>query len=64
MSGEVVELGDRRPKVCYTVRLTQDYIGGLTVFVEDVADDPRSRQAVADALRKAAELIEERLRLE
>lgn len=63
-AGEVIELGDRRPKVHYTVRLTQDYEGGLSVLIEDVQDDPRSRQAVADALRKAAELIEAGLRLE
>lgn len=55
----IIDLGARRPKVHYTVRLTQDYDGGLAVLVEDVQDDPRSRQAVADALRTAAQMIED-----
>ena len=54
----VVSLGSRRAPVTYTVRLRQDYEGGLTVWVEGVADDERSREAVADALRRAADMIE------
>ena len=57
--GNVVSLGSRRDPVTYTVRLRQDYEGGLAVWVEGVADDPRSRQAVAEALRRAAAMIED-----
>lgn len=52
---EVVELSARRPPVNYTLRLTHHWDGRVEVFVEDVADDERSRAAVGDALRKAAE---------
>lgn len=58
----VVSIGAYRKPVEYTVRLRQGYEGELTIWVDDVADDPRSRQAVADALRRAADLIEEGLR--
>lgn len=56
--GNVVSLASRRQPVTYTVRLRQDYEGGLAVWVEGVADDERSREAVADALRRAADMIE------
>lgn len=59
----VINLGARRPLVHYTVRLTQDYEGYLSVLVDDVQDDPRSRQAVADALKRAAEMIEGDLKM-
>jgi hypothetical protein len=58
LSEKVIDLADRRPKVHYTVRLTQGWNGSLSVFVEDTADDTRSRLAVAQALRDAAALIE------
>lgn len=54
----VIELGDHRSPVCYTVHLTQHWNGTLEVFVEDVADDPRSRQAVADALALASKMLD------
>lgn len=50
----VIDLADRRPPVCYTVRLVQHWDGRLEICVEDVADDDRSKKAVADALRRAA----------
>lgn len=50
----IVDLSTKRQKVYYTVRIEQGWDGTLTVFVEDVADDPRSRKAVADALLDAA----------
>lgn len=62
--GDVLELADRRSSVKYTVHLTQGWDGSFSVFVEDVQDDPRSRQAVADALKTAADLIEMRLKNE
>lgn len=54
----IVDLADRRPPVSYTVRLLQHWDGRLQIFVEDVADDQRTRKAVADALRRAADGIE------
>ena len=57
--GNVISLAGRRDPVTYTVRLRQDYEGGLAVWVEGVTDDPRSRGAVADALRRAAAMIED-----
>jgi hypothetical protein len=62
MAVEVFKLSDKRPAVFYTVRLRQGWDGSLSVYVEDVQDDPRSRQAVADALRAAADLIEHGLK--
>lgn len=56
----VVELSDYRNPVNYTVRISQGYDGSLSVSVEDLQDDPRSRHAVAAALRDAAKLIEDR----
>lgn len=50
----VINLADRRPPVSYTVRITHHWDDALEVFVEDVADDERSRQSVADALARAA----------
>jgi hypothetical protein len=57
-AANLFDLNSRRKPVVYTVRLRQGYDGSLTVHVEDVADDRRSRAAVADALRQAADLIE------
>lgn len=54
---DIVELAHKRPPVCYTVRLVQHWDGRLEVHVEDLADDDRSRQAVADALDRAAEML-------
>jgi hypothetical protein len=58
----VISLASRRPAVTYTVRLRQGWDGELALWVQDVADDTRSCQAVADALRRAADMIEEDLR--
>lgn len=54
----VIDLADKRPPVCYTVRLAQHWDGRLHVSVEDVTDDERTRKAVADALRRAADSME------
>ena len=54
----VISLAARRKPVCYTVRIRQGWEGELAVFVEDIADDERSRKAAADAMRRAADLIE------
>jgi hypothetical protein len=57
----LIDLADHRPPVCYTIHLTQHWDGRLGIKVEDVADDERSRRAVADALRRAADGIEQQL---
>lgn len=54
----VIELSEHREPVCYTVRLRQHWNGALEVFVEDIADDSRSRQAVADALALASKMLD------
>lgn len=55
----VIDLANKRPPVCYTVHLAQHWDGRLQVTVQDVADDDRSRKAVADALRQAADMLDE-----
>ena len=52
MTDEIIDLADRRRPVVYTVRLVQWWDGRLEVAVDDVADDPRSRDAVREALRR------------
>jgi hypothetical protein len=53
----VIELSEHRQPVCYTVHLRHHWNGALEIFVEDVADDVRSRIAVADALILASEML-------
>jgi len=55
---EVVNLSERRAPVNYTVRITHHWDDRLEVFVEDVADDDRSRASVADALQRAVYLFD------
>jgi hypothetical protein len=45
------------------VRITHHWDDSLEVFVEDVTDDERSRQSVADALARAARVFANRERL-
>jgi hypothetical protein len=54
----IIDLAKHRPPVCYTVRLVEHWDGRLEIFVEDVAGDERSRKAVADSLRRAADRLE------
>lgn len=54
----IIELSDHRSPVCYTVHLIEHWDGRLEIHVEDVADDSRSRKAVADSLRRAADHLE------
>ena len=56
---EVIDLSAKRAPVCYTVHITHLWDGKLEVWVEDVQDDPRSRAAVGDALKRAAEMFNE-----
>jgi hypothetical protein len=60
----VINLSDRRRPVSYTVRITHHWDDTLEVFVEDVTDDERSRQSVADALARAARVFANRAALE
>jgi hypothetical protein len=53
----IIDLANHRPPVCYTVRLTDHWDGRLEIFVEDIADDERSKSAVANALRRAADML-------
>ena len=55
---DVIALAARRPPVTYTVTLTHHWDDTLEVFVQDVADDTRSRASIADSLRWAADMIE------
>lgn len=55
---EVVDLAKRRPPVRYTIHLSQHWDDRLEVWVEDVAADDRSRASIADALRRAAVLLD------
>lgn len=54
---EVIDLSTKRKPVHYTVRLTHHWDDTLEVFVEEVADDDRSRASVADALERAAAMM-------
>ncbi len=54
----VIDLSNYRPPVCYTIRLTAHWDDSIEIFVEDVADDDRSKKSIADALRRAADAIE------
>lgn len=55
---DVIELSGKRPPVVYTVRISQHWNGTLEFFVEDVADDQRSRESIAWALRKMADCLD------
>jgi len=54
MTAEIKNLSDRRKPVTYTVTITHHWDDTVEVFVQDVADDDRSRAAVGDALGRAA----------
>ena len=45
------------PRVTYTVTITQGYDGYLGVSISGVEDSPKDRDAVAQALRAAADLV-------
>lgn len=54
----VINLGDHRPDVNWTVHIRQGWDGTLAVLVEDISSDIESRKRAADAMRRAADLIE------
>lgn len=53
----VVSLATKRAPVVYTIRIRHHWDDTLEVFVEDVSDDERSKQAVADTLDRAAKMF-------
>lgn len=54
---KLIDLASHRSPVCYTIHLTEHWDGRLEIQVCDVADDERSRLAVADTLRRAADML-------
>lgn len=57
-TAKIVSIADRRPDVCWTVHITQDWKGYLSVRVEEISEDVESRKRAAGAMRRAADLIE------
>lgn len=51
----ITYLSKRRKPIVYTLEITHHWDNTVEVFVHDVADDPRSREAVGDVLTMAAE---------
>lgn len=56
--GNIIDLSDRREPVCYTVEVTHAWDGTVSVEVHNIAADPRSRKLAADALLRAAVMLE------
>lgn len=58
----IIELGEHRRPVVYSVTVTEGWDGSLAVEVHGVQDDPRSRFAVADAMSRGSLMIKEHCR--
>lgn len=56
---EIIDLNSKRSPVTYTVTIVHHYDDTLEFRVEDVADDPRSREAVMSAFRRISGADEE-----
>lgn len=54
----VVDINANKPPVIYTVRIAQHWDGRCEFFIEDVANDQRTRNSVAWALREMADTLE------
>ena len=50
----VIDLAKKRQPVTYTLVITHHWDGHFEFTVLDVADDPRSKEAVGYALKQAA----------
>lgn len=50
----VVDLSRKRPPVCYTLTITHHWDNRVEIFVQDVSDDERSREAVGHVIGLAA----------
>ena len=61
---DVVDINTRRAPVVYDVTIAHFYDGTIEFYIRDVADDPRSRDAVLWAFRRivGAEAIESDLK--
>ena len=61
---DVVDINTRRAPVVYDVTISHFYDGTIEFYIRDVADDPRSRDAVLWAFRRiiGAEAIESDLK--
>jgi hypothetical protein len=57
MAAEITHLADRRKPVVYTIEVTHFWDGTVEVFVHDVADDERTREAVCHALSLTAKAL-------
>lgn len=53
----IVDLSGLRQPVHYTVYVSHAWSGELTVEVHDISTDQRSRDAAANALRRAADML-------
>lgn len=60
MTDKIISLATKRPPVIYTVIVCEEWDGSLSVVVNDIQDDPRSRFAVADAMSRGSMLVKER----
>ena len=49
---DVIDLNLRRPPVVYTINIAHHYDGTVEFEIKDVADDPRSRDAVIHAFKR------------
>lgn len=56
--GEIINLSSKQQDVRYSVHITQCFDGHLEVFVEDISSDAESRKRAAEAMRRAADMIE------
>ena len=56
---EIIDLNSKRPPAVYSVTIVHHYDDTLEFRVEDVADDPRSREAVMSAFRRISGADEE-----
>lgn len=54
----VIDINAHKPPVIYAVRIAQYWDGRMEFFVEDVADDQRSRASIAWALRQMAGILD------
>ena len=50
MSDNIIPLAKRQKPVSYTIDVTHHFDGTVEVFVRDVSDDPRSRDAVMSTI--------------
>lgn len=57
--GEVTPISKKQPDVFYSVNIRRSFDDSLSFSVSDVADDERSRMAVADDLQRVVDMLKE-----